>query len=93
MIVASVGRGDDAPFRRDVTNVERGAAALVAIDDGGDVEHAHGACRSSGRGVLPHDVGGRTRRRTIAIGRASCSLEWMRMSAVGRSGGREWHPG
>ena len=67
MFVTSAGRGDDAPFRRDGTDVERGVAALVAIGDGGDAEHAHGACRSSGRGVLPHDVGDRTRRRTIAI--------------------------
>ena len=42
MIVASVGRGDDAPFRRDGTDVRRGVMALVAIGDGADAERAHG---------------------------------------------------
>ena len=66
MIVASVGHGDDAPFRRDGTNVRQGVMALVAIGDGADAERALGACRSSGRGGLPRDGGGRTRERTIA---------------------------
>jgi len=67
MIVASAGRGDDAPFRRDGTDVRRGVMALVAIGDGADAERAHGVCRSSGRRLLPHEVGGRTRRRAMAI--------------------------
>jgi len=35
MIVASAGRGDDAPFRRDGTDVRRVIKALVAIGDNG----------------------------------------------------------
>ena len=61
--VITVGRGDAGPFRRGGTMVGQGVAALVAIGDGADAGHAHGARSSSGgRGSA-----GRTRRCTIAV--------------------------
>ena len=47
--------------------VGQGVVALVAIGDGADAEHAHGARSSSGGSELPHDDAGRTRQRTNAI--------------------------
>lgn len=52
MIVASDGRGDDAPFRRDGTDVRQGVMALVAIGDGADGKHVHGGVQIIGsRGI------------------------------------------
>ena len=67
MFVASAGRGDGEPFRRGGTKVRQGVMALVAIGDGADAEHAHGTCRSSSRGGLRLDGGGRTGRRSMAV--------------------------
>ena len=67
MFVASAGRGDGERFRRGGTNVRQGVMALVAIGDGADAEHVHGTCRSSSRGGLRPDGGGRTGRRSMAI--------------------------
>ena len=67
MFVTSAGRGDDEPFRPGGTDVRRGVEALVAIGDGVDADRTPGACGSSCGGKVPHEVGGCTRRRTIAI--------------------------
>ena len=85
MIVASVGRGDDALFRLGVTDVRRGAVALVAIGDGADAERAHGAGSSSGEAELRHDGGGRTRGRTIAI-----VIAMVMVIGTGGSAGSRW---
>ena len=85
MIVASVGRGDAGPFRLGVTDVRRGAVALVAIGDGADAERAHGAGCSSGEAELRHDGGGRTRGRTIAI-----VIAMVMVIGTGGSAGSRW---
>ena len=48
----------------------------------------HGACRSSGRGGLPRDGGGRTRRRAIAIAIAMVMVVGTSGSAGSRCAGR-----
>ncbi len=67
MIFTSVGRGDVGPFRHDGINVRRTAEALVAIGDGADTEGARVTCGSAVEDGLRHDVGGRTRRCTMAM--------------------------
>ena len=67
MIATSVGRGDVRPFRRDGTNVRRTAEALVAIGDGADAERARVTCSPWVEGELRHDVGGCSRRRSMAM--------------------------
>ena len=67
MSVASVGRGDDEPFRLGGTDVRRGVVALVAIGDGADAGHALGTCSSSCGAELPHDIGDFTRRRAVVM--------------------------
>ena len=66
MIVASVGRGDARRISRGVIMCGPGVVAFVAIGGGG-VVLAHWACSPSGGAGLPHDVGDRNRRCTIAI--------------------------
>ena len=67
IVVITVGGGDAGPFRLGDTGVGRGVAALVAIGDGADAEHAHGARSSLGGSESPHGMGHRTRQRTIAM--------------------------
>ena len=70
-VTTSVGRGDDGSCSHGGIDVRHGVAALVANGDGADACVAQGSRTSSCRSELQHGGGGRTRRRTFAIGTAT----------------------
>jgi len=79
-VTTSVGRGDDGSCSHGGIDVRHGVAALVANGDGADACVAQGSRTSSCRSELQHGRGGRTRRRTFAIGTAT-----MIVILIGRS--------
>ncbi len=70
-VIGGVGRGDAGSCSDGGIDVRQGFAALVAIGDGADAGVARGSRSSSCRSELQHGGGGRTRRRTFAIGTAT----------------------
>ena len=70
-VIGGVGRSDAGSCSHGGIDVRQGVAALVANGDGADAGVARGSRSSSCRSELQHGGGGRTRRRTFAIGTAT----------------------
>jgi len=70
-VIGGVGRGDAGSCSDGGIDVRQGVASLVANGDGADAGVAPGSRSSSCRRELQHGAGGRTRRRSFAIGTAT----------------------